>query len=537
MRKHRSLMLASTLFLATLMVRAQQNEASSEPDLDAKYVKMVVPEKLLTDQVFKASITMRNTGGKAWKEGAFGTRLLAIDEEGSTTWGTSYIILGQGRNITPGQENTYSSWLRAPSKPGRYVFQWRSAKMRGSDLFGESTEARTIVVEQAAPEPAPAPPVQPEVGKHVLTFDDFEYAGSFLAPRKGAEGDPLFASSGLALRKMADGTKRLFMIYNRGGLFEAEVPSLLRLDGTNHKDLKIAEVKRKWGNLSAGDVSLNREYCWDEENQTLYWSTFDAYWTGGSKRPVLGASKLEDDGTITPLGPWRVAREPFKAYWGGVTLLPKGFADRYTEGRRMALGFGGYYSICAPTSWGPALGAIARPDPSKEFVDILPLLDYPFAKKIFAPRDGDYFSANCSWGWIPPKTREVGSWTMTDHVSSGVFIDLPDGHGFIVFASLGTGRLGYDYGKIRSAGRKEWWYCYDPTELGRAAKGEKKSSDILPFARTRVEYPAIPGRRGLTSGSVSGSCFDEEDRLLYLFVRQGGRMPCIHAYRVKPVRE
>jgi hypothetical protein len=256
------------------------------------------------------------------------------------------------------------------------------------------------------------------------------------------------------------------------------------------------------------------------------------------KRPVLGASKLNDDGTITSFGPWRVTRGPFKAYWGGIIPLPDEFAKKYTGGRRLALGFGGYYSICASTSFGPALGAIRTPDRKKDTLDLLPLLDYPFGKKIWAPRDGNYLVANCGWGGVAPKSRYEGKWTMEDKVTSGVFIDLPEAHGFIAFVSLGTGRMGYDYGKIHSAGRTNWWYSYDPDELGKAATGKRKSAGIPPFARERVVYP-LESKNTKTSYAVTGACFDPDERMLYLFKQRSinRRFPAVHVYRVKRIEE
>jgi len=507
------------------------------PELDAKFVKLSAPDKVVTDEVFRASITMKNTGSKTWAERQGFVRLYAVAPDHNKRWGTTYIILGQGRKIAPGATCTFGSWLRAPSEPGEYVFQWRVGEHRGGKLLGEPSEAKKITVEEPAKKvEEPKPPVQPKTGKQILTFDHFEYAGSFKLPRKGMKGDPPFSSSGLTMRKMKDGTKRVFVRYFKGPLFEAEVPALVKVKGTDHKGLKVAALKKIWGSPKVGGVGQNAGYWWDEENQTLWWSTFHPYWTGGSKRPSLGGSKLGKDGKITHIGPWRVTRAPFKGYWGGVTVLSEEFAKKYTGGRKIALGFGGYYSICAPTSWGPTLGAIATPDPKKNIVDVLPLVDYPFAKGVRAPRDGNYLVANCDWGGDPPKSRYEGTWTMRDTVPAGVFIDLPKVHGFIAFVSLGTGRMGYDYGTITCAGRTNWWYSYDPAELGKAAKGERSSAGIPPFAMERVVYP-LETRELTNSAPVTGACFDPADRLLYLLKQRsiGGRYPAVHVYRVKPI--
>ena len=508
------------------------------PEMDAKCVRLKAPEKLLTDQPFRASMTMKNTGTATWSERPHGVKLVAVAPAGNTTWGTNFIILGQGRKIEPGAEHTFGSWLKAPSEPGTYVFQWQVCRTgRGGAVFGEATEAKTIVVEQG-PEEEPPPPVkQPETGPRILTFEDFEYAGSFKLPRRSpAGGDPLFASSGLALRTMKDGSKRLFIIYFRGGLFEVEIPALVKLKGGNHKPLKVAAVKTVWGKLGTGGVGLNAGFYWDEAKKTLYWSTYHSYWTGGAKRPILGASRLGEDGKVTHLGPWRLANGMFKGYWGGVTRLSKAFANQYTGGRTLALGFGGYYSVCGGTSQGPSLGAIAEPDPKKQTLDLVPLLGTSWGSGHPAPRDGDYLMVASGWGGKPPASRARGTWTMEDWVRSGVFIDLPEKRGYVAFVSLGTGRIGYDYGKITCAGRTEWWYFYDLAELGKVAKGEKKQWAVLPHTRTKVEHPlASKGARRTSESAIPGAYFDEADRLLYLFKPRwiDNRWPCVHVYRVK----
>jgi hypothetical protein len=325
-----------------------------------------------------------------------------------------------------------------------------------------------------------------------------------------------------------------------GILFEAEVPELVKLVGGDHAPLKTAEVKKVWGTLSLARegeqaISSNAEFWWDQENQLLYWSSYHGYWTGGSW-PLLAATKLGDDGSMTHLGPWRVDVGHFKAYWGGVKPLPKSFAEKYTGGRWLGVGFGGYYSICASASNGPALAAAATPDPQKKTLDIVELLVYPHAKGFSAVRDGDYFIANCSWGGKQPQSRTRGSWTMEDHVASAVFIDQPEGHAFIAFADLGTGRMGYDYGNIASAGDADWWYFYDPADLGAVAQGRKQPWEVQPHSRTKVDYPLAAGQRGQTPPApIYGSCFDEQTRLLYLYKRfwVDNRWPCIHVYRLR----
>ena len=73
----------------------------------------------------------------------------------------------------------FGSWLKAPSKPGKYAFQWQVARTKGGALFGEPTEQKIIAIEARPEEPEPEPRKQNPTGRHVLVFEDFEYAGSF----------------------------------------------------------------------------------------------------------------------------------------------------------------------------------------------------------------------------------------------------------------------------------------------------------------------------------------------------------------------
>ena len=229
----------------------------------------------------------------------------------------------------------------------------------------------------------------------------------------------------------------------------------------------------------------------DEDSQTLYWTFYHGYWTGGGF-PVLSASRLGDDGKIAAIGRWRLPQtvNKWKSYWGGVTTLPADFARRYTGGRTMALGFGGYYSICAACSRGPALVAIARPDPSRGELDVAELLCYP--DPATAPRDGDYFYGLGDIWYNAPKGPNEGSWTMDDWCRSGVMIDLPEKHGYLAFVKLANGRIGYDYGAIgafRRAG--ETALCLQaPLDTSRPG-----ASSLRPRLPTEVRW--VSAGRGL----------------------------------------
>jgi hypothetical protein len=145
------------------------------------------------------------------------------------------------------------------------------------------------------------------------------------------------------------------------------------------------------------------------------------------------------------------------------------------------------------------------------------------------PRDGNYFS-NIYWITRPPNPW-TGEWTGVDGTRAGVFIDLPDKKGYLSFAKQGIGRIGYDYGGYNADGHyQDVWYFYNIKDLGAVALGDKEVTSVLPDTYSTIQYP-IPGR------ITSGACFDEETRMLYVYVmqsipRQYGSSPIIHVYHL-----
>ncbi|MDY3551676.1 NBR1-Ig-like domain-containing protein [Gemmata sp. JC717] len=517
-------------FAVALLALAGPRACAQKPEWDAKYIKMEVPKEVTADQVFVAKVTMRNTGTQTWKEArdVVPSSLHSAEPADNLTWGTNFFIQGQGVVVAPGQDITYTSYLRAPSEPGKHNFQWRVHGPQGA--VGETTPKLEITVLKRpdAKDEALAARAPDAGGKRPLTFDDFEYLGSFKVPETVGKGGAAFSESGLALRTPKDGSRRLFMNYTHPEtvMFETDIPDPVKFEKGDAGPLKTAAVKKEWGHLTGKDKKhgANGGFVWDDERQVMYWTYYHGYWTGGDL-PVLNASKLSEDGTVAPVGSWMLPRQ--KWFWGGVTRLPKSFADTYTGGATLGVGFGGYYSIAEPCSRGPALGAVATPDPAKGQADVVSLLGY--APTAPAPRPGDYFNANCAFWSEQPTSRAAGAWTYCDHCRAGVLIDLADKQGYIAFAKLGTGRLGYDYGHIGNAGEAQYWYFYDSRSLGETAKGARPVGVTGPYLM-RADTGMV--------GTAYGACFDEETRTLYVMrggAYQVGREmhPLVHAYRVK----
>ena len=520
----------SILGVAAFAAAGPAGQSSTAPAVDALFVRMEIPQKVMADEVFPVTITMKNTGTADWAQGVC---LYDCNSGGKKLWGTDYIILGQGRLIRSGQEAAFRSYLRAPPAPGKHAFQWRAGK-RGKP-FGEPTEKRIVLVTARPAEAEPTrtePTTRPAGSKRVLAMSDFEYVGSFKPPAIVKPARAAFSEVGMTLLPPAGGARRMLLNYTHPGqvLFEIEIPALV--DATRHPHTKLAEaaVGKVWGGVRVGRkgdqaVSPNGGICWDQAAGRLYWTSYHGYWTGPSW-PLLGATRLGGDGGMTHLGPWRVSSRLFKGFWGGVTTLPKDFAAKHTRGRRLALGFGGYYSICAAASRGPALGAIPEPDPAQPKLDVLEMLLHP--DKHPAERDGDYFTTTGSWWGSQPTSRRKGDWAMNDFCAAGAFVDTPDAHAYIAFASLATGRIGYDYGAITSAGRSQCWFTDDPADLARVAAGQAKPWAARP-ARVKIRYPLGHG--------VTDTAYDPAEKRLYIVTRNAysrGReqYPVVHVYRV-----
>ncbi len=512
---------------------------------------MEVPAQVLTNQVFLAKITMKNTGGVAW-QGESQPILYAQDPPRNKAWGTDFIYMRQGNSAKPGEEFTFISHSRAPGTPGEHVFQWRLGR-RGRDgqviYFGQATAPRTIKVE-ARPALAPPPgPLQPTSGKRIMTFDDFEYVGSFKVPPQVGEGGAGFSESGLALRKMSDGTKRLFVNYThpRQTLFEVAIPKPAKLQDGDYRSLSVADVKKVWGSLriaipKSGDVDSiapNGGFWWDEGRSTLYWTYYHGYRTGEAP-PVLAGSRLGDDGTITHAGPWRIpqpASSHYKAYWGGITRLPKAFADQYTSGRTLAMGFGGYYSIlrraAAGRRWRPSPSPTRRGRPSI-WSSSWPIPPAP-QRPAMATTSTATVPAESGTMCPPIRTSARGRWmTGAARASSST---CPTSMGISRWSAWAPAESAMTTAASTRPATRSGGTSTAPTSLAGLQRTRRKLGEILPHSRAKVSYPATPADAP-DHWAVTGACFDGDEKLLYLY--KPGIIPvgkerhgCVHVYRVR----
>lgn len=381
--------------------------------------------------------------------------------------------------------------------------------------------------------------------KSLVSEADFQYVGAFRLPRD-VEGRDGAWGRGLAIREL-NGQPRIISSTVDGTIYEALPPE----PGT-HGEFPQASIVTVWGDLSKGHrVGQLNGLFWDEPTRRLYWSSGDLYNTIHPDNPSMGFSTFNDQAG-TPgatYGPWRFTGRGSKATMGGVLALPDWFAAQYTAGRRLAAGFGGYWSIVAngPAHMGPALCAFETPDvnlPAGKPVKFTNLVGYPFNPVPYTQpdrchRDTDYRTEFD--GWNP--RNGVGYWSWTDFLWQGaVWIDLPQKHGVVFMPTLGRGRTWYEGSTLHAERAAHAFYVYDPMEFVPVASGKTKQWRIQP-AQTwdmqfeNITYP-MPGWRDEPNRMITGATFDQSRQTLYVAVRfaygtGAAGQHLVYVYRVK----
>jgi hypothetical protein len=233
--------------------------SDSTAEMSAQFVSCTTPNTLITDQVFEAQIVMRNNGTAAWGQnsGQIKVTLVSQGPAFNTTWGTYFIIMGQGNTVEPGETFTFNALLRAPGTPGSFDFSWRCLNDipaggvpvdRSKPQFGETASKRITVTQRQETKPA-----DPPHRNGILDASDLEYVGSFQTNNvQGQEN--IYTESGLTLRKV-NGSKHLLLrtgTYNYR-LYEIGIPTPVKITGNS--TIPTAPFIRDWGELSYGQIN------------------------------------------------------------------------------------------------------------------------------------------------------------------------------------------------------------------------------------------------------------------------------------------
>lgn len=339
-----------------------------------------------------------------------------------------------------------------------------------------------------------------------------DYAGSFFLPRTVGNESTAYGPAAFTLKKTATGYNFFSdtFIFSPT-IYEGTIPTLKKAPPYNvarvvkvHKD--IYGGKRPVS--PEGTVTTGLYYRYKK----LHWVYGQKYWNGPSLTPSYGFTDMESPYTVS--GPKTTSNTQLYRRGGMIFSLAHG----------LLLGFGGYYSIFAGGSYGPALITKTKR-----------LLGFPRATP--CPRPANYYhSVNNTWVGNNPVDGK-GTWNASDEIGGedlaggAAWIETPYVKAVIFFASLGTGRIAYEDGGVKCEGREDWIYQYDPHEIAAVAGNELKPWQPKPtFARYVNQAPGLTGR-------AAGCAFDPVTSMLYVnhaaaYEFEGERYPAVSVYRV-----
>jgi PKD repeat protein len=386
--------------------------------------------------------------------------------------------------------------------------------------------------------------------KPVVNSSDFTYLGSFLLPTSAGGVDTSGSMGGLTYRYVNGQLQFLTTssVLDGGLVYEMNYPGIGQ--GSN---LPQAQVVTNWGDVYTGQKalqdlqvggndwtsqlssgSLTYGLYYDQASNRLYWTYGDWYNAAFPNNPSIGYSVLNDaTGTATGMGAWSLTDRPEKFDRGGVLSIPQWFADEYTGGDTLGVGFGGYFSIADSASFGPALAAIAPPDPAADPDDSslpnVPLVGYPSDEPARADRDPNYTSyydggtyPTTPGAWNP--SNGVGSWTWSDSIFDGAtWVDTPQLGGVLYIAKVGQGNVWYQNSDRHAQGSAFEWMVYSPKDLAAVASGAEQQWQIQPEYEWTT--PTLPvgledqfGYSGDGYSQVGGVTFDPTTDRLYVLV-------------------
>ncbi len=407
------------------------------------------------------------------------------------------------------------------------------------------TDASVPPLTAQAPLPvvvAPAAGTPDPLARPTLRQTNFQFLGSFRPPAFLPSGlSTGFSKSGFTHRRVNGQLRFILASQTHGGgqAYEVAYPGL----GTG-ADLPEASLTREWGDIYGGKKWVENEggtgalgngvwtygLYFDETRRRLYWSYGHWYNQPFPYNPCFGYSEISDlTGAATAHGPWRVTDRPEKQTRGGCLRIPQWFADRYTAGKSLGAGFGGYFSIIGTGgSMGPALAAVSDPDPTRDApragLPGVPLVGYTFGGPVRCERNPDYISYydDLTGGGPFQASGGIGRWTWSDMLyGAAAWIDMPAVHGLLFLSKMGQGRVRYENATTKADRGVYEWFVYDPRDLADVAQGRKAEDQIQPVARWAD--PALPlspldvaGWEGDGEGQVTGATFDPVDNRLYV---------------------
>jgi hypothetical protein len=530
------------LFLLVVMV----GWVDAQAVLDAEFVSFTSPDTVWQDSQFNITIRMRNTGTGTWGLNQSPITMMAVNPTYNQRWMAFLGAYTQGHSTATNETWDFTIPLMSPHDTGLQSCDWQAQAWIGAALdttgkeFYGDTARKNIYVRQRTIQPAAWPQ---NSNSRVLDSSDFTYLGCFVASRYDT------GVVGISL-KYGDSTTLIgsygYPQMSPRHVKEFSIPTNLQItSGTSYSNCATARTIRDWGAVTVG--TYNGEVCdpnsgvyYNNSDSLLYWTHNNAYCGFCNKTwPILTVTRLHADLTNENIATfWQPNDSMYKAFWSGVTPIDSQYAAQNTGGRKLLIGFGGYYSLTQPASRGPALSAInlyTNQNDSSDF-DAVNGMYYRDGTE-FVPRMGDYVSQPF-WnsGWI---NKLRGAWGYNDESWSAVFIKNYRGKsGVIFFCNQQYNRIGYDFGGQSIVyDRRDMWYFYNIDTVAAAFRGDRSFYNVpySTFRNMRVPGTIISSDSTRTNGKYIGACFDSTTGRLYLSRINEFNGTSIHVYSLNPV--
>lgn len=382
----------------------------------------------------------------------------------------------------------------------------------------------------------PAAPTNLRVqDKAVLSESDFRYLGYY---RIKIDGE---FSLGQALsHRYVNGQFRLLALTHRPadwsvnyGLLEIVPPAL---------NGEVNGSVGSWGDIWGGKKNdANGQWhglFWDDQKEAL-WSTGAIDYPNDTQSVspyAMALTTLGNSGTVASVrGLWGLNGLGARRIYGGFTRVPDWFRAAYGVGP-LAVGFGGYTSRMAQgliPSMGPCLYAMDDPSTLADNT-VLPtnrfkvLMDYSsgtqggawypgktkpdsFDRGVrLSPVDNTYDS------WKSPAPDGYNRWTWGDSCyQTGIWIDQPTKHGFIVMPTVHLGRTWYQSSTLNYMGKTAEIHVFNPADLGEVATGSRAPWAVKPTSMWKpVQFPTTGQGQG-NGPALTGATYDPLTQRLY----------------------
>lgn len=368
--------------------------------------------------------------------------------------------------------------------------------------------------------------------KPVLGVQDLSYLGYYDVQLNGSN-----SSYGQALtHRIVNGDLRLMTLEIDGRLYE------FSLAGKSYGST-ISTPTRSWNGI--GGLN-NFNALWWEESRSRLWTTACEDYTNIAHQVQIYTRTLNDNGTVSNInGPVGLQGINAKRVYGGAQAVPGWFQAQYGVGPYV-VGWGGYTSLVAQgggASMGPTMYAIPDPSgygpnteiPSGSYKVVMDNAYGDRGSRVTIPVN--YFDGGdprqnpdtrptspplSTASWLSPFPDGLGRFVWGDsYYNTGLWIDGPNKHGFLMVASLCGGYCWYQTSTLAFDQRVFEAHIFDPAHLGEAIRGQRQPYAVKPASLGALNLPGMgfPWGGNSPTGNIAGATYDPTTKRLYLIGR------------------